>query len=194
MGTPAVVADPRAARREQLLDAADRAVAHSGAATSMAAVAAEAGITKPVLYRHFGDKGGLVAALTARHTGRLLALLQEALGSGRTRRERFELTVDAYLAAIEAQPQLYRFLLHPDEPAGPPEQVRTFTRAVAAVLADGLAAEAGDSPPGPREHAWAHGIVGMVQTAGDWWLDARPCPRAELARQLTELVHGGYAR
>ena len=71
-----VATDPRAARREQLLDAADRAVARSGAATSMAAVAAEAGITKPVLYRHFGDKGGLVAALTARHTARLLAVLQ----------------------------------------------------------------------------------------------------------------------
>ena len=188
-----VAVDPRAARREQLLDAADRAVAQSGAATSMAAVAAEAGITKPVLYRHFGDKGGLVAALTARHTGRLLAVLQQALGSGRTRRERVELTIDAYLAAIEAQPQLYRFLLHPEEPAGPPEQVRTFTRGLAAMLAEGIAAELGAARPGPREHAWAHGIVGMVQTAGDWWLDTRPCPRQELARQLTDLVHGAYA-
>ena len=185
--------DPRAARREQLLDAADRAVARSGAATSMAAVAAEAGITKPVLYRHFGDKGGLVAALTARHTGRLLGVLQEALGGGRTRRERFELTVEAYLAAIEAEPQLYRFLLHPEEPAGASDQVRTFTRPLAAMIADGMADELGEPRPGPREHAWAHGIVGMVQTAGDWWLDARPCPRAELARQLTDLVHGAYA-
>ena len=50
----------------------------------MAAVAAEAGITKPVLYRHFGDKGGLVAALTDRHTGRLLAVLQAAPERGRT--------------------------------------------------------------------------------------------------------------
>ena len=33
----------------------------------------------------------------------------------------------------------------------------------------------------------------MVQTAGDWWLDTRPCPRQELARQLTDLVHGAYA-
>ena len=188
-----VAVDPRAARREQLLDAADRAVARCGAATSMAAVAAEAGITKPVLYRHFGDKGGLVAALTARHTGRLLAVLQGAPRRGRTRRERFELTVDAYLAAIEAQPQLYRFLLHPEGSAGPSDQVRTFTRGLAAMLADGLAAELGAARPGAREHAWAHGVVGMVQTAGDWWLDARPCPREELARQLTDLVHGAYA-
>ena len=62
------------------------------------------------------------------------------------------------------------------------------------MIADGMAAELGAARPGPREHAWAHGVVGMVQTAGDWWLDARPCPRGELARQLTDLVHGAYGR
>jgi len=183
----------RPARREALLDAADRAVQRDGPATSMAAVAAEAGITKPILYRHFGDKHGLVAALTERHTARLLETLREALASGRGRRERVELTIDAYLGAIEAQPQLYRFLLHPEEAPGPPEQVRAFTRGLAGMLAQGIAAETGRLAVGTRETAWAHGIVGMVQTAGDWWLDARPCPRAELAARLTDLLQGAYA-
>ena len=100
--------------------------------------------------------------------------------------------MEAYLAAIEAEPQLYRFLLHPEEPAGASDQVRTFTRGLAGMLADVIAVELGEPRPGPREHAWAHGVVGMVQTAGDWWLDARPCPRAELAGQLTDLVFGAY--
>ena len=82
MSTP-VLAPDRAARREALLDAADRAVARDGAATSMAAVAAEAGISKPILYKHFGDKPGLAAALADRHTERLMASLREALLRGR---------------------------------------------------------------------------------------------------------------
>ncbi|HEU0101249.1 MAG TPA: TetR family transcriptional regulator [Mycobacteriales bacterium] len=180
------------ARREALLDAADRAVRRDGPATSMAAVAAAAGITKPILYRHFGDKGGLVAALAERHTGRLLAVLRDALARGRTRRERVELTIDAYLALIEAAPQLYRFLVRP-EGALTPAQVRTFTRRLGDMLADGIAAELGVGASSPREQAWAHGIVGMVQTAADWWLDEQPCPREELAGRLADLVLGGYA-
>ena len=158
----------------------------------MAAVAAEAGISKPILYRHFGDKGGLVAALAERHTGRLRDTLRAALSSGRDRRERVALTVDAYLAAIEAAPQLYRFLLHP-EGALTPEQVRSFSRRLADELAAGIAAELGAAAAGPRERAWAHGIVGLVQNAGDWWLDEQPCSRAELGADLTALVLGAYA-
>ena len=191
MSTP-VLAPDRAARREALLDAADRAVARDGAATSMAAVAAEAGISKPILYKHFGDKPGLAAALADRHTERLMASLREALLRGRSRRERVELTVDAYVRAIEAAPQLYRFLLRP-EGAAAPEQVRTFVRRLGDVLATGIALETGVAEAGSRERAWAHGMVGLVQTAADWWLDTRPCSRQELVGQLADLVLGGYA-
>lgn len=190
---PAGAVAERAVRREALLDAAQRAVRRDGPATSMAAVAAEAGITKPILYRHFGDKGGLAAALAERHTDRLLGALRAALGTGRTRRERVELAVGAYLAAIEAEPGLYRFLLRPEGPASPPEQLRAFSRRLGELLARGLALELGRPAPGPRETAWAHGIIGMVQTAGDWWLDTAPCSRTELAGQLTDLVFGAYA-
>lgn len=44
-------------RRRELLEAADRVVLRDGPQASMNAIAAEAGITKPILYRHFGDKG-----------------------------------------------------------------------------------------------------------------------------------------
>ena len=182
----------RSARREALLDAAERAVGRDGPATSMATVAAAAGISKPILYRHFGDKGGLVGALADRHTARLLIALREALSAGRTRRDRVELTIGTYLAAIDAAPQLYRFLLRP-EGAVAPESVRVFVRRLGDLLAVGIADELGAERPGPRELAWAHGMVGMVQTAGDWWLDEQPCPRSELTRQLTDLVLGAYA-
>ena len=185
------MAAERAVRREALLDAADRIVRRDGPAASMATIAAEAGITKPILYRHFGDKSGMYAALADRYTSGLLAQLQEALEAGRTRRDRVERTVDAYLAAIEAEPQVYRFLVHSDEAAPVQSQVRSFTRRLSALLADGIVAELGVAPE--RAAAWAHGIVGMVQAAGDWWLETGRCTRAELVAELTDLLFGAYA-
>ena len=63
MSTPAA-APAGEPRREQLLNAADRVVQREGPGASMNAIAAEAGITKPILYRHFGDRNGLIGALT----------------------------------------------------------------------------------------------------------------------------------
>ncbi len=182
----------RGARREALLDAADRIVQRDGPAASMAAIAAGAGITKPVLYRHFGDKGGLYAALTDRHTERLLQELRAALQVPGTRAERVGRTVDAYLAAIEAEPQVYRFLVHSDEAARADSSVRSFTRQLARLLAEGIGVDTGVPGSGVRAQAWAHGIVGMVQAAGDWWLDTRPCPRPMLVAELVALIAGGY--
>ena len=182
----------RSARREELLEAAVRIVQRDGTAASMAAIAAEAGITKPVLYRHFGDKGGLYAALAERATGALMAALQSALASGRTPQERVRDTIDAYLAVIEAEPGLYRFLVHSTEAAPAQGQVRSFLRRLADLLADGIAAETGLASGSVRSRAWGHGVVGMVQAAGDWWLDERPCPRDELTEELTGLLWGAY--
>jgi AcrR family transcriptional regulator len=182
----------RAERREALLDAADRIVQRDGPAASMATIAGEAGITKPILYRHFGDKDGLYAALTDRHTERLLTALQAALEQPGSRRDRVARTVDAYLAAIEAEPQVYRFLVHSDEAAGADSSVRSFTRRVSELLAEGIGAENSLDGSSVRAQTWAHGIVGMVQAAGDWWLEQRPCPRAELVEELVVLLAGGY--
>ena len=185
----------RASRREALLDAADRIIRRDGPAASMVSIAVEAGITKPILYRHFGDKVGLYAALADRYTGELLGQLQAALEAGPGRRARVERTVDAYLLAIERQPQVYRFLMDPGVPSAEAAQalsrVRSFTRRLSALLAEGIAAEIG--VPAPRAAAWGAGIVGMVQSAGDWWLETHALTRAELVQELTDLLFGRYA-
>jgi AcrR family transcriptional regulator len=185
-----VAAPDRSARREELLDAADRIVRRDGPAASMAAIAAEAGITKPILYRHFGDKSGLYAALADRYTARLMAELQAALAGADTGAERTARTIDAYLAAIEAEPQAYRFLVRSAEAAEEGSQVRSFTRRVSAVLTGWIGDELGLPPQDVRVQTRAHGVVGMVQAAGDWWLDTRPCPRAELVAALVDVLTG----
>ena len=181
-------------RREELLDAADRIVQRDGPDASMAAIAAEAGITKPILYRHFGDKSGLFRALAERHTDQLLARLRTGLLTRGPRRLRVRATIDAYLAEIEAQPEVYRFLLHRavvEEPAVH-GQVTLFVRRLGDELAAGIAVELGLDDE-QLAQAWGHGIVGMVQSAGDWWLERRTVTRDRLADQLTDLLMTGFA-
>ncbi|MDX3853507.1 TetR family transcriptional regulator [Streptomyces sp. AK02-01A] len=188
-------------RRRQLLEAADRVVLRDGPHASMNAIAAEAGITKPILYRHFGDKGGLYRALAKRHTDALLDALRAALDAPAERRERVEATLDTYLAAIEASPQVYRFLMHPAEDTQLPEQGFDVGRHSAPLLrrlGEELAKvieERVDLGPGSEQLArvWGHGIVGMMHAAGDWWLGERPCPREQLVRSLADLLWGRLA-
>lgn len=184
-------------RRRQLLDAADSVVRRDGPDASMVIIAAEAGVTKPILYRHFGDKGGLYRALAQRHTATLLERLRESLGIPADRETRTRLVVDAYLAAIETEPAIYRFLMHraaEEEPAigG---MVASFTSQVAELLAAGIAGlsgEAGETVQTDRALAWAYGMVGAVQAAGDWWLDSSLMTRDELAAHLAALLAHGW--
>ncbi|MFC5801738.1 TetR family transcriptional regulator [Streptomyces formicae] len=185
-------------RRRELLEAADRVVLRDGPGASMNAIAAEAGITKPILYRHFGDKSGLYRALAKRHTDALLDALRTAIDASSDRRERVEHTLDTYLAAIEARPQVYRFLMHPADDAQQSEQgfdvgrhsaplLRRLGEELAKVIADRV-----DLGPGGDELAriWGHGIVGMMHGAGDWWLGERPCSRQQLVGSLADLLWG----
>ena len=90
----------RERRRLELLDAADRVIRRGGIAFSMDEIASEAGITKPVLYRHFGDKEGLHEALTERYIGELKQALRPATRTDEPR-ARLAATIDAYLAYVE---------------------------------------------------------------------------------------------
>ncbi|MES9556206.1 MULTISPECIES: TetR family transcriptional regulator [unclassified Streptomyces] len=189
-------------RRRELLEAADRVVLRDGPGASMNAIAAEAGITKPILYRHFGDKGGLYRALAKRHTDALLIALRAALDAPAERRRRVESTLDTYLAAIEARPQVYRFQMHPSDDAAPSTEqgfdVGRHSAPLLRRLGEELAlviAERVDLGPDSAAMAriWGHGIVGMMHAAGDWWLGERPCSREQLVRSLADLLWGRLA-
>lgn len=109
------------ARREQLLDATKAIVDRSGFhAVSIEAVAREAGITRPIVYGHFRDLGGLLEALVGREGDRALAQLAELmphdLDSGDPR-EKLLAAMQAYLRAAQADPVTWKLVLMPPEGA-----------------------------------------------------------------------------
>lgn len=186
-GEPSSTRDPD--RRRALLEAADRVILREGPGASMAAIAAEAGISKPILYRHFGDKSGLYQALAERHTRKLLEAVEAQFSAAGTVRDRIRTTIDTYLSLISQSPQLYRFLMHraSAEDAATHSAMSTMIRGLSQELAKVLMAESGLADPA-RAYVWGHAVIGMVQTAGDWWLDHPDVPRETVVDALADLI------
>jgi AcrR family transcriptional regulator len=96
---------PRAQRREQILTAATEAFARSGfAATSLDDIAAQAGITRVLLYRHFDSKTDMYQAVLDRMCSRLDAHVDEPVG-GFT-----DASIDGLLEAAVESPAGFRLL------------------------------------------------------------------------------------
>jgi len=162
----------------------------------MDCIAAEAGITKPILYRHFGDKGELYRLLAERYVEPVMCAVLPALRQPAEVRIRIRSVIDAYLGFIDADPQVYRFLMH--RALGERNEARTTVadfivrmgREVAIAIGEELDRRGMDSDPA---EAWGHGIVGMVQVASDWWLQERPMPREEFVDHLAGLAWQGLS-
>jgi len=183
-----------AARRQELLEAADRVVRRAGPAASMDDIAAEAGVSKPIVYRHFRDKKGLYLILAERYVEALLTRVRSALAASAPGRERVAVTLDTYLAFVEEHREAYRFLVYGDPSSQPGSRsvqsafARRFGEEIAAVFVGQSGPEHADAA-----RSWGYGIVGLAQLAGDWWLDCDPMPRGDLVEHLTTLLWSGLA-
>jgi len=178
-----------------LVEAALQAIRECGAGVSVANIAAAAGVTKPVLYRHFADRADLQRAVSERAAQLLLERLLPELAKDRRPVEHIRSTVAAFLAAAEDEPQLWHFVVH--NPGGAPEPAQVVEHSMA-MIANLLAVALGDRlrlqglEAGGAE-AFAYGLVGMVYTAGDWWLNQRTMSREALTDYLTTFIWGGLS-
>lgn len=158
----------------------------------MAAIAAEAGVSKPILYRHFGAKSGLYRTLAERHSRVLIEAIRERMLATEDMRERVRGGIDTYLAMISENLNFYRFLMHRAraEDTAAHSVMSTVMQSLGREIADLLVIEGALSDQA-RAQVWGHAIVGMVQNAGDWWLDHPDVPRETVVSSLTDLVLTG---
>src|SRR5919107_6198651 len=134
------------ARREQILDATKGIAAARGFhVLSIEAVAREAGITRPIVYSHFGDLQGLLEALVERESQRALsqlaAVLPTDLAEGDARAVLLA-GLRGYLEVVAYDPETWRLILMPTEgaPAILRERIAGGRAAVVAQLAQAVAA------------------------------------------------------
>ena len=185
--------DRRAERRSQLLDAAVGAIRDIGPGATMEQLAKAGGVTKPILYRHFGDRDGLIQAIAARFSNDLLTSVTTPLAADSDARDLLRSTVDSYVGFIERDPNLYRFMMQqvPERGEGVAPMgslIDLIARQVAQVAGERLRAAGRDSGPAVP---WAYGIIGLVHQAGDWWVDDRTMSRETLVNYLVSLLWDG---
>jgi AcrR family transcriptional regulator len=176
-------------RRVQLM-ATGRAVfaAKGYEATSIEEVAQQAGVSKPIVYEHFGAKEGLYAAIVEREMDDLVARVSSRISQG-TPRERFEGAVLAFMDYVKEEPAGFAVLTR-DSPMAAAR--RGMTRVI-----DDLAQRVGDVFRGEFERAgyasrvapiYANALVGMVTQVGHWWAaEGRAFSSAEVGRHVAAL-------
>ena len=158
-------------------------------------VAAEAGVSRVVLYRYFGDKRGLYQAVAERYVAALMVELRAALRGTSDPQKRLRRTIDTYVRFIEENAAMYEFLMHRVVSEGPGAQVtvaafmRTVADEVGEVLGENLLALGFDPAPAS---VWSNGVVGMVHLATDAWLQSRHVSRRRFVGYLEGLLSYGF--
>lgn len=185
--------DRRAERRRQLLDASVDAIREIGPGITMEQLAKAGGVTKPILYRHFGDRDGLIRAIAEQFSADLLSTVTAPLSADVDAKALLRSTVDSYVTFIERETNLYRFMVQhpPERTGGVPGMsglVDLIARQVAQVAGERLRDAGRDSGAAVP---WAYGIVGLVHQAGDWWVDDRTMSRDTLVSYLVNLLWDG---
>lgn len=125
-----------AARREQLVDVGRRVFAAKGVdGTSVEDLAATAGVSKPVVYEHFGGKEGLYAVVVDRELRALTDAVTASLTAGGSDRETIERAALALLDYIEDSPDGFRILVRDVSGSAPTGTYASLLSDVAAEVA-----------------------------------------------------------
>ena len=182
-------------RREQLVNIARRLFAERGfEGTAIEEIAAQAGVSKPVVYEHFGGKEGLYAVVVDREVERLLTMATTLLGGARTR-ETFEVAAVSLLRYIDDNADGFRILVRDSNPGSGTGTYGTLLSDIAGqveyILADFLSSRGHDPKLAPL---YAQMLVGMVAFTGQWWLDARKPKLEEVAANLIDLAWNGLSQ
>lgn len=188
----ASLAERRRLRRSELLDAAMDVIRREGADVTMEEMATAGGISKPILYRHFVDRDGLVAAVTERALDEIGEILDGKIAEARADEPPHSIraTIDAFFEYVEREPQVYRFVVQSGAKRANLATV-AFVDRIAQRVADSLAQGLAERGLDPAPSAiWGRAIVGMVQTTARW-IAGTDTDRRQAVDTLTDLVWVG---
>jgi AcrR family transcriptional regulator len=176
-------------RRQQLLDIGRRLFAERGfEGTSIEEIAAQAGVSKPVVYEHFGGKEGLYAVVVDREVERLTTVTTK-LFEGTHSKAKFEAAAVSLLKYIDDNADGFRILVRDSSPGSGSGTYGTLLADIAGqveyIMADFLRSRGRDPKLAPMY---------SQMMVGQWWLDARK-PKVEVvAMHLIDLAWNGLAQ
>ncbi|MFI1205241.1 TetR/AcrR family transcriptional regulator [Streptomyces sp. NPDC020883] len=182
----------RAEARTRIEDAAARLFAERGfAGTTIGEIAAEAGLSKPMLYRHFDSKQELHLALLERHRDELAAApVRELLHGEGEVAERLEAVYDAWFGHVQSHPYTWRMMFR--DTTGDPE-VQAFHRELQRRQREtdiGLLREVAPGLPEAELEPLGEAIRSSLYGLALWWLERPGTPREVLVATMTRLTRG----
>lgn len=172
----------RAERERQILDAAVAVFAARGYANaSMDAVAERVGVTKPVLYTHFGSKEGLLLACVARARTELLDVTSEAAFAAEGPEDMLRRGTLAFFRFLDDRAPAFTLLY--SEASIAAEAVEAIRAQQTDFIARLLGVAAPEADP-LQLQGWAQVIVGACERLAVW---RKRDPRVS-AEQATEYL------
>lgn len=179
-------------RREQLLGVGREVFAERGyEATSVQEIADRGGVSKPVVYEHFGGKDGLYAVVVDREVTELTARMAEAMEDAGPR-QAGEQAAMAFLGYIEDREHGFRILVHDAPPGMATGSLASVISSVAARVEELLLVSFADRGFDQRTAPmYARMLVGAVTMVGEWWLEAGRPSREQVAAHVVNLMWNG---
>lgn len=181
-------------RREQLVSVGRSLFADKGyEAVTVEEIASEAGVSKPLVYEHFGGKEGLYAVVVDREMSDLLGRIDAALTPAAPKLM-LESVVLAWLDYIATETEGFRILVRDSAPGVADGSFASLLSDVAARVSGRLAAEFDKRHLNPKQaDMYAQMLVGMVAATGVWWVDVQKPKRDDLAAHLVNLAWNGLS-
>jgi AcrR family transcriptional regulator len=185
---------PRAERRVQLLDVSRGVFAERGfEAATLEEIAERAGVSRPIVYGHFGDKQRLFEAVVSAEIARVEAAVGDALATPGEPRELLERGLRAFFAYVREHPEGHAVLTR-DAPVH-------VSDAGLGVMLDGLAARIADPiartirglgfDPAPAP-IYASALIGLGAHVGRWWRDHPEVSLEAITSHTTTLLWSGF--
>jgi AcrR family transcriptional regulator len=180
------------ADRAALLSAAERLIRQQGPNVSLDAIATEAGVTKPTLYRGVGDRDALVYALAERLTERMAGDVEKRVALAESPRDALQRLIRGYLEHAASDRHLY---LYVSAGAAGDDRIRQSL-----LLADGAARQFAARIAAYRTSqgadvavatVWSYGLVGALHYVTLWWLRDPGSDIDAVTDQLTALLWPG---
>ncbi|CQD14113.1 transcriptional regulator [Corynebacterium striatum] len=180
-------------RREQLIVIGRAAFAELGFdGASVEEIAARAGVSKPVVYEHFGGKEGLYAVIVDREMLALEEVITHSLSDG-TWRERIEKATVALLNYVEQETDGFLILVRDSKP-GDERSYSTLLNSsvgqVSYILGSAFERRGLDAN---LAGLYAQALVGMVSMTAQWWLDTRQPAKEVVAAHIVNLCWNGLS-
>jgi len=188
---------PREQREEQTLEVARIMFAERGfAAVTMDEIAAEVGVTKPLLYAYFGNKEGLYLACMEPAAEALVETVAAAVEATDTPGAALRAGVHAFFIFVDADRSAWRVLFDETLPAGAEparraaEQRERLTELVAAAELERVPADRREAARVEIE-ALAAAMLGAAEALARWWLRTDAMPAGEAAELLVRTLERG---